>query len=119
MARGRVECLVLDRRAFEELLGDLQDIMDREIRRREAMQTETKPGEAGAAHRRMSQGIQPEIQFEDLEHVCTVGTGTFGVVVAWASATRESRAGLRARPESPGGGVAIRCTSGERALHGR
>ena len=75
VARGRVECLVLDRRAFEELLGDLQDIMDREIRRREAMQTEPKAGE-----RRMSQGIAPDLQFEDLEHVCTVGTGTFGRV---------------------------------------
>jgi cGMP-dependent protein kinase len=81
IARGRVECLVLDRRAFEDLLGDLQDIMDREIRRREAMQVDPKAAAAGdGAQRRMSQGAKPEIMYEDLQYVCTVGTGTFGRV---------------------------------------
>jgi cGMP-dependent protein kinase len=73
IACGRVECLVLDRSAFEELLGDLQEIMEREVRRRDAMQESSKPAVKPASKK-------SDIKFDELEHVCTVGTGTFGRV---------------------------------------
>jgi cGMP-dependent protein kinase len=65
---------VLDRTAFEELLGDLQEIMDREIRRREAMGSgQDLPGKKEAK-------VESDVKYEELTAICTVGTGTFGRV---------------------------------------
>jgi len=58
-----VELLVLEQAEFEELLGPLQDIMNRE-----------------AENRKMEWTHEIEMNFEDLEILTTLGTGTFGRV---------------------------------------
>jgi cGMP-dependent protein kinase len=55
------------------LLGDLQEIMDREIRRREAMGS-------GAEVAKKEAKVESDVKFEELTAICTVGTGTFGRV---------------------------------------
>ena len=58
-----VELLALEQAEFEELLGPLQDIMNREAENRK---------------KKMTHEIQ--MNFEDLEILTTLGTGTFGRV---------------------------------------
>lgn len=76
IAIGRVECLTLQRDAFEKLLGKLDHIMQREIQRQQLVQqavlnnsTSTKSVAA------------KKFLFKDLDKIRTIGTGTFGRVI--------------------------------------
>lgn len=62
-ANGDVSVLALDQTKFEELLGPLQDILNRE-----------------AEARKRSMMHEIDIEFKDLEILYTLGTGTFGRV---------------------------------------
>ncbi|KAJ0407956.1 hypothetical protein ATCC90586_001984 [Pythium insidiosum] len=77
VAIGRVECLTLQRDAFERLLGKLEHIMQREIQRQQMMAQSVigrMPVTTPAAP------AQKKILFKDLEKIRTIGTGTFGRV---------------------------------------
>ncbi len=81
IAVGEVECLVLQRGAFERLLGSLEVIMAREMQRRIDMgggQHHVGKQHGITPHARS--GAEPEIQFADLDMVLTIGMGTFGRV---------------------------------------
>lgn len=82
IALGRVECLTLQRDAFEKLLGKLDHIMQREMQRQQLMQQSVM----GKIDPRLSGGVSAppaakKILFKDLEKIRTIGTGTFGRVV--------------------------------------
>ena len=74
VATSNVECLVLERDDFERLLGSVQEVLTKEMRRREAI----APDEAKAPHE--PRVMATNFQLEDLEQIKTVGTGTFGRV---------------------------------------
>ena len=85
-ARGPVECLVLDRADFETLLGDLQSIMKREVKRREGLAAQKSSG-AEATPQPPPHHEQPPARekltkycFADLRVMRTLGTGSFGRV---------------------------------------
>ncbi|KAF0699346.1 Aste57867_10062 [Aphanomyces stellatus] len=63
VASGTLECFVLERAKFNELLGPLQDILNRE-----------------AEDRKAELNARDEVQFDDLQVLRTLGTGTFGRV---------------------------------------
>jgi cGMP-dependent protein kinase len=76
IAVGRVECLTLQRNAFEKLLGKLEHIIQREIQRQKVVQQ-------NALNKTTSTETAPikKILFKDLEKIRTIGTGTFGRVI--------------------------------------
>ncbi|ETV90376.1 AGC/PKA protein kinase [Aphanomyces invadans] len=63
VASGSLECFVLERAKFVELLGPLQDILNRE-----------------AEDRQVELNAREEVLFDDLQVLRTLGTGTFGRV---------------------------------------
>ena len=71
-AKGPVECFVLSREKFVDLLGPLQAIMEREADVRQ------QTAEEKMAEKRNE--MYADIGFEDLKQVKTLGTGTFGRV---------------------------------------
>lgn len=77
IAFGRVECLTLERVAFEKLLGKLDHIMQREIQRQQLM----AQAAFGKINTRAAPAAPKKILFKDLEKLRTIGTGTFGRVV--------------------------------------
>ncbi|KAJ8578639.1 hypothetical protein ON010_g564 [Phytophthora cinnamomi] len=83
IAVGRVECLTLQRAAFEQLLGKLDHIMQREIQRQQLVQQSVLGGRSDA---RMGSATPAapaakKILYKDLEKIRTIGTGTFGRVI--------------------------------------
>ncbi|OQR96142.1 cGMP-dependent protein kinase [Achlya hypogyna] len=70
-ASGHVECLCLDRSAFERLLGKLEHILTRETKRQQLMQEAVLPKAAEPKKFKLS----------DFEKIQTIGTGTFGRVL--------------------------------------
>lgn len=65
IANGNLECLSLDQGRFVELLGPIQDILNREaLERKNALKMQE----------------QMQIKLEELEMLCTLGSGTFGRV---------------------------------------
>ncbi|CAK4090760.1 unnamed protein product [Aphanomyces euteiches] len=60
---GTLECFVLERNKFVELLGPLQDILNRE-----------------AEDRKVELSLRDQVSFKDLDVLRTLGTGTFGRV---------------------------------------
>ncbi|TYZ60991.1 hypothetical protein PybrP1_005346 [[Pythium] brassicae (nom. inval.)] len=77
VAFGRVECLTLQRDAFEKLLGKLDHIMQREIQRQQLM----AQAALGKMDARAAPAAAKQILFKDLEKIRTIGTGTFGRVI--------------------------------------
>lgn len=77
VAVGQVECLTLQRDAFEKLLGKLDHIMQREIQRQQMMQQAV----LGKADTRVAAPAAKQILFKDLEKIRTIGSGTFGRVL--------------------------------------
>lgn len=65
VAVGPVECFRLHRDMFTELLGPLQDIMERDAIQRK---------------RQLAEASKPKVKISDLREVSTLGTGTFGRV---------------------------------------
>ncbi|OQS02634.1 cGMP-dependent protein kinase [Thraustotheca clavata] len=71
-ANGHVECLCLDRSAFEKLLGKLEHILIRETKRQQLMQEAVL----------LKQTTAPKkYRLEDFDKIQTIGTGTFGRVL--------------------------------------
>ena len=70
-AKSDCELFVLERADFENILGPLQDIIERRIEEQKAM-----------AERKLKQSATPGegMKFEDLVQLKTLGTGTFGRV---------------------------------------
>lgn len=77
VAVGQVECLTLQRDAFERLLGKLDHIMQREIQRQQMMQQAV----LGKVDIRSAAPAVKQILFKDLEKIRTIGSGTFGRVL--------------------------------------
>lgn len=76
IAIGNVECLVLERSSFETLLTDVQDDLVDAMTKRDTSNdeaTENDDDEEG-------KGPKTDYQFDDLEIMRTIGTGTFGRV---------------------------------------
>ena len=71
-AKGPVECFVLSRETFVNVLGPLQAIMEREAQAREQTAEEKRSDEMRNEY--------AGITFADLEQGRTLGTGTFGRV---------------------------------------
>ncbi|EQC32872.1 AGC protein kinase [Saprolegnia diclina VS20] len=77
-ANGHVECLCLDRSAFERLLGKLEHILTRETKRQQLMQ-EAVLQATTPSHQQV---VQPKkYALADFEKIQTIGTGTFGRVL--------------------------------------
>ncbi|KAL8009540.1 putative cGMP-dependent kinase, protein kinase-like domain superfamily, rmlC-like jelly roll [Plasmopara halstedii] len=83
VAMGRVECLTLQRAAFEQLLGKLEYIMQREIQRQQLVQQTVLGEKSNIRTGTASSFSQPgkKLLYADLEKVRTIGTGTFGRVI--------------------------------------
>ncbi|KAL7686618.1 putative cGMP-dependent kinase, protein kinase-like domain superfamily, rmlC-like jelly roll [Plasmopara halstedii] len=65
IANGSLECLSLDQGRFVELLGPIQDILNREaLERKNALKMQE----------------QMQIKLDELQVLCTLGSGTFGRV---------------------------------------
>ncbi|RLN06615.1 hypothetical protein BBJ28_00002818 [Nothophytophthora sp. Chile5] len=79
VAIGRVECLTLQRAAFEQLLGKLDHIMQREIQRQQLMQQTALGGRSTTLA--TPAPATKKLLFKDLEKIRTIGTGTFGRVI--------------------------------------
>lgn len=69
VATSACECFVLDRSAFNKILGSLKDILNRDVEER-------KKGIDGAA----SGGEVCNVKFNDLNTLAVLGSGTFGKV---------------------------------------
>lgn len=92
IALGRVECLVLDREAFEKQLGKLEHIMEREMKRQERLQ-DIVFNEKGSPTRPPRKKSQSEFKLTDFEKVRTIGTGTFGrVTLVYHKTTKQAMA---------------------------
>jgi CRP-like cAMP-binding protein len=65
-AKSKVECFMLERKQFEQLLGPLKDLLRRSVQERQDQNA--------------SLNEPSSIRFEDCEMICTLGTGTFGRV---------------------------------------
>ncbi|RLN73870.1 hypothetical protein BBJ28_00006597 [Nothophytophthora sp. Chile5] len=79
VAIGRVECLTLQRAAFEQLLGKLDHIMQREMQRQQLMQQTALGGRSTTLA--TPTPAAKKLLFKDLEKIRTIGTGTFGRVI--------------------------------------
>lgn len=81
IAVGRVECLTLNRTTFEKMLGQLEHIMQREMRRQERMQTFAFDGLKQRQRTNRSLGIKRKyVELQELKKIRIIGTGTFGRV---------------------------------------
>ena len=80
IASGPVECLVLERTAFQTLLAEVQDDLVDEIKRRD--QTVEKLNEANQDQQQAPAVIKPALAytFKEFKQNRTIGTGTFGRV---------------------------------------
>ncbi|POM74052.1 CGMP-dependent protein Kinase [Phytophthora palmivora] len=83
IAVGRVECLTLQRAAFEQLLGKLEHIMQREIQRQQLVQQSVMGGRSDLRAGTATPTAPPakKILYKDLDKIRTIGTGTFGRVI--------------------------------------
>lgn len=85
IAKGHVECLVLERSSFQSLLTDVQDDLVNEMSRRENATTSVdreKEIQAAkeAAEQEMLMKLRTTYRFDELRVMRTIGTGTFGRV---------------------------------------
>jgi cGMP-dependent protein kinase len=78
IAVGRVECLVLERSDFNRLLGNVEEEMEKEMKRREMMQQHLGSRDQASINERSQE--RTDMRFEDLRQLRTIGTGTFGRV---------------------------------------
>ncbi|KAI9996763.1 hypothetical protein PInf_000025 [Phytophthora infestans] len=83
VAVGRVECLTLQRAAFEQLLGKLDHIMQREMQRQQLVQQSVMGGRTDVRADTATPTVPPakKILYKDLDKIRTIGTGTFGRVI--------------------------------------
>ncbi|KAG3228649.1 hypothetical protein PC129_g842 [Phytophthora cactorum] len=83
VAIGRVECLTLQRAAFEQLLGKLDHIMQREMQRQQLVQQSVLGGRTDIRKGTATPTAPPakKILYKDLDKIRTIGTGTFGRVI--------------------------------------
>nr|CCA14945.1 conserved unknown protein putative [Albugo laibachii Nc14] len=81
IAVGRVECLTLNRDAFEQMLGQLEHIMQREMRRQQQMEAFAFIGSKQAHGTSVLSGNKRKcLELNELEKIRIIGTGTFGRV---------------------------------------
>mmetsp|Transcript_12273 Transcript_12273/g.11105 ORF Transcript_12273/g.11105 Transcript_12273/m.11105 type:complete len:832 (+) Transcript_12273:78-2573(+) len=81
IACGAVECLVLERSNFQSLLADVHDDIVNEITRRETSSDENNKSTNSTNNNSIvTAGPVTNFQFNDLQVMRTVGTGTFGRV---------------------------------------
>jgi len=72
------ECLMLDRAAFDECLGPLKDIMEREAGRRASDMSSRK--QTAEANKAKEVKIEGSISLDDITLLSVLGQGTFGKV---------------------------------------